>query len=433
MTIERLNFDQMYPDVLGAITRNNRFTMNALQFAVGIFPSQAYINQPVEVVLILQNLVDQNMQVKVSLHLPADDRQGKLVVLDTPKPVITVGLQGGEVGVLHIPVIAYPPTLPGADMPIHVAARYRTPRLGRYVRPVAGGAPPSMLQISPFKLQVLRDIEFVARPWNDSTDIITTYFDIMPKRLPPPKEELNWRYETLWTPRRMAEENKLALSQVKAAQQIVVRLANNPDLYEYLQAITDERFATVGMPLHPGEVKAIARALVYLVKTTPKRYKTGSLEKNRWFRTLCYALAHEPDVPTWNDRSIITYYLYEILVHDAILLSFDVVQPHLQESLGSQSEQLDYADRVLGWFGGEGEPDLAYVYLPLVLAGVVLARQVDYSVENPWRMVGELRQSFQGRARLVSEEAIPVFNMLDKLIYRTEQELRIARVKKPAI
>ena len=89
-------FEPMYPDVLGAITGGTRISMDQLQCALGIFPQRTYINQPVEVILILQNMVDQSMQVKVGLQLPTQDKKGLPVVIDTPRKVETRRSRGAE-------------------------------------------------------------------------------------------------------------------------------------------------------------------------------------------------------------------------------------------------------------------------------------------------------------------------------------------------
>jgi len=48
----------MYPDVLGAVTGGPRIYLEKLQVAVGVSPQQAFIDQPFEVVIVLQNMVD---------------------------------------------------------------------------------------------------------------------------------------------------------------------------------------------------------------------------------------------------------------------------------------------------------------------------------------------------------------------------------------
>ena len=60
------SFEQMYPDVLGAISSGVRVNIGeVLQIAPGIFPSQAYVNQPVELILLAQNMIDAPVQVAV--------------------------------------------------------------------------------------------------------------------------------------------------------------------------------------------------------------------------------------------------------------------------------------------------------------------------------------------------------------------------------
>ncbi len=101
--------EPLYPDVLGAITDSIRIGMEKMQIALGIFPRRTFINQPAEVILIMQNMVDQNMQVKVGVQLPTTDKKGNPVVIDTPKKMIAIGMRPGEVGVLRIPIIPLPP------------------------------------------------------------------------------------------------------------------------------------------------------------------------------------------------------------------------------------------------------------------------------------------------------------------------------------
>ena len=186
-------FEKMYPDVLGAISGGVRVDMDVLQCAPGIFPSQAFINQPFELILLLQNMMDQAIPVTVTLHLPNQDRNGNPLVIDTPAPVPPQPLQGAEVGVLRVPMVVYPPSLPGLEIPVGVQVQYPTRRVGRMVRPAAGAPPPVALGISAFKLQALREVMFTAPTWNDQSDVMTVFFDIAPKRMPPLREPLSFQ------------------------------------------------------------------------------------------------------------------------------------------------------------------------------------------------------------------------------------------------
>src|SRR3954452_12512420 len=132
---KQLQFEPFYPDVLGAIAGDLRVSFeDALQTAVGLFPHRAYLNQPIEIIVILQNMVDQNMDVKIALHLPIKGADGTAIMISAPKKMVSLTLTPGEVGVLRMPIVALLPTQPANDLPVQVAVRYRT-RNGKTVRP----------------------------------------------------------------------------------------------------------------------------------------------------------------------------------------------------------------------------------------------------------------------------------------------------------
>ncbi len=426
-----MQLQPLFPDVLGTITGGTRIGLDRLQVAVGVFPPVAFINQPVEIAIVLQNMVDQNMQVRVAIRVPDEDRKGNPVVIEVPRTQVQIGMNPGEVGVLRMPIIAHPPTRPGPRFPVRVAVRYRTPKPGKYVRPPAGGAPPSVLAVSPFHLQALREIRFDAHTWNKSAEIITTYFDIAPKRIPRPPTNFKHSYLTLWTPDQMAKEAELAQAQVETARNIAVGLMH-PSAYWNFLDVTPELFAQRGMPLHPGEAKAIAKMMAYTVDEAPSLEPNYQLERTRWFQGLCQVLAQDPERAHVDRGELFTEFLYEAVLHDAVIMGFHVVKHRVQEDLGTMAEQVQYANRVLTWFGGYSEPDLNYIYLPLVLGGVAINRLVQMDRhENPWVMLNELNEARRGRIRLAHGETVVVFDMLSELLAQEQQKLREQRISPP--
>ncbi len=422
--------EPLYPDVLGSITGGTRISMDKLQCALGIFPTQTYMNQPVEVILILQNMVDQPMQIKVHLQLPSQDKKGHPVVIDTDKKTLALSMRPGEVGVLRIPIIPLPPTQAGTGFPVRVAVRYRTPNEGTPVRPPAGGAPPSVLSISSFKLQALREVAFSAHMWNESAEIITTYFDIAPRRTPPTGQDLQPKYESLWTMQEMVEERELVQAKLEDAQRVASSLTRNTVYIPMMMAV-EEHFAERGMPLHPGEMRAIAKMMTYTMDEGLELEPGFSMEDSRWFITLCQVLAHNPDLEHIDRGELVTTYLFEAALYDAILLGFSTIDPKVKEDLGDMGERLNYANRVLAWFAGEGEPDPSYIYLPLAMGGVVVNMLVAAKDENPWLVVDQLTEANRGRARLASGEVATIFKVMDSLLNQAEDALRRARVNRP--
>jgi len=422
--------DPLYPDVLGEITRGARINMDKLQCALGVFPRRTFINQPLEVILLMQNMVDQNMQIKVGIQLPTQDKKGDPVVIDVPKKTLSLGLRPGEVGVLRIPIVPLPPTQPGAQFPVRVAVRYRTPSEGRAVRPATGGAPPTVLSISSVKLQELREVQYAAHTWNQSAEIITTYFDIAPKRVPLGEQDLRPRYESLWTHEGREEELELVQAKVEAAQRVAVSLTR-ATVYKPLLKIVEDRFADRGMPLHPGEVKAIAKMITYAFDEGFNLEPGFSLEASRWFQTLCQVLAHDEDMEDADKGELVTKYLFDAALYDAILLAFAVVDPKVDEDLGDTAERVNYANRIMAWMAGQGDPDLSFVYLPLVMGGVIINLIVTNRDDNPWIMIDQLTEATRGRARLVTGEVAAIFTMMKKLLEEAVDALRRARILKP--
>ncbi|MAS35293.1 MAG: hypothetical protein CL610_14870 [Anaerolineaceae bacterium] len=425
--MNNINFDALYPDVLGAITGGTRISIDQLQVALGIFPQRTYINQPVELVLILQNMVDQPMQVKVGIQTPTEDKKGRPVVMDLPKKTITLGLRAGEVGVLRIPVVPRPPTQAGNHFPVRVAVRYRTPKPGRRVRPFSGGPPPSILSISSFKLQVLRDVPFSAETWHHSTDVLTTYFDIAPRVMPDIGGDLKPRYESLWTHEELAGTRQKALARVEDARRVSTGLTRT-NIYLPLRETIEERFAARGLPLHPGEAMAIAKMVTYTLDEGLELEQGFSVEDSQWFKTLCQVLAYDENLEDLNKGQLATQYLFEAALFDAIMLGFGVIEPRVNEDLGDTTERVQYANRVLSWMAGQGEPDLSYAYLPLIMGAILVNELANVKPENPWTMLELLREALRGRARLFTGEKVTIFNMTADLLELGEEMLRRARI-----
>ncbi len=424
------SFEPDYPDVLGAITRGPRINMDMLETAVGIHPKTAYLNQPIEVIILLQNMIDAEIQLRIGVRLPTTDRKGNVVVLETDKGQLSINLKAGEVGVLHMPIVAHPPTQAGKDFPVRVAIRYRA-KQGNPIRPPGGGSPPSVLSTSPFKLQVLQEIEFISHKWNESTDILTVYFNLAPKIIPGEHPTLKPRYETLWTAGEMAEEIRL----VKLHYDEAVRIARpspTNTLYLALLDEVEERFASSDMPLHPGEAMAIAKMMAYTVDDAPTKEPDIVIENMRWFRSLCQVLAHTPSLVDEERGELLSKYVFEGILYEAVLIAFQIIKHHVMEDLGSPMEQVTYANRLMKWFAGYGEADLGYVYLPLVLGGTAIARMVrgGYS-ENPWDLADALEEASNGRKRLATAGSEVIFSMLASLLEGYRRKLRGARIERP--
>ncbi len=425
-------FGVVYPDVLGAITGGGRIVSENLQYAVGLSPTQAFVNQPLEVIIPLQNMVDKPLQVKVSLRMPSRDKKGNPVVMEAGKSSVTITMSPGEVGLLRMPFTVNPPTSSNKGYPVQVSVRHKSDNTALKVRPPDGGPPPSVLSISPFRLQVMKDIDFVTKIMG-SQESVTVSFDLAAKRLPPPDlSTLQPKYETLWASEQMKEEEKLARARINEARQIALGLGNPTSYWALLEQV-DERFAARDMPLHPGEAAAIAKMMAYTVDEAPELETQISVESTRWFRTLCQVLAHNEDIHDLPRGELLAHHVFDAILFDTIGMGFHVLQPKVKEKLGSAEERLNYANRMMTWFAGYGDPDLTYIYLPLVLGGIVISRLVTLDVRlNPWILVDDLTEAMHGRQSLMGDDDDSIiFTMLNELLEEQHRVIRSQRIERP--
>lgn len=424
-------FGVVYPDVLGAITGGGRIVTDALQYAVGVSPTQAFVNQPLEVIVPLQNMLDKPLPVKVSLRMPSRDKKGNPVVMEAGKSSVSVTLTAGEVALLRIPFAVHPPTPSNKGYPVQVAVRFKVDNSALKVRPPDGGPPPSVLSISPFRLQVMQEVEFVTK--TSSQDNVTVSFDLAAKRLPPPDPAtLQPKYETLWASEQMKEEEKLARARIHEARRIALGLGHPTSYWELLEEVT-ERFADRDMPLHPGEAAAIAKMMAYTVDEAPELETQFSVESTQWFRTLCQVLAHNDEIHDLPRGELLAKYVFDAILFDTIGMAFHVLQPKVKEKLGNGDERLSYANRLMTWFAGYGEQDLTYIYLPLVLGGLVISRLVTLDIKlNPWILVDDLTEAMHGRQSLMGgEEDTIIFSMLNDLLEENRRIIRSQRIERP--
>lgn len=424
------NFQPIYPDVLSTITGGPRINLGLLECAVGIYPRMAYINQPIELVIILQSMVDQPLPVKISMRLPTTDRNGQVVLIDAAKPQITFNMNPGEVGVLRLPMIARPPTKASQDLPIRVAIRFKEVT-GQRVRPPGGGAAPSILSVSPFKVQALKETSFIDHKWDESPDVLTVKLDLASKVMPGNQAMPKVKYEPLWTQTELKQEVALAKAHYDEALELA-KPGVMDKLYLRMREVVAERFAARGMPLHPGEASAIAKVMTYTVEDAPTKEQNVIMENTRWFRALCHVLANDAATHDLDRDELISKHIFFELLYDAIMMGFHILEYNVSEDLGSTGERVNFANQVLTWFGGHGDGDLTYIYLPLVLAGVAIGRTVGRGADaSPWDFHDQLVEAYNGRIRLANDSDSIVFDLLIDLLKEYSNKLRAARIDRP--
>ncbi len=361
----------MCPDVLGAIT-NQRIHLEWLQYAVGISPTSAYLNQPVSVVVVLQSRVEQNMWVRIGVRPPLPTDAPAAPNISVSKTVVPLGLRPGEVGVLRLPLVPQAPTPPGT-YPVQVAVRSRIAgTVSAVARPPDGGVVPSLLTISPIKLNELKAVAYQASRWYQSDETVTTTFDVLEKAIPPLPGELAPMYETLWSAGDMKMETRYVEESAQEAAMFLGKLPD-ADLYTPLSQAVAAAYARRDISMYPGEVQVVTHLLCYVVQKDLEHHTRGVPVDSRWYRLLPQLVAHHPHV-TQEDLpgSVLAAHLLDALLYDAVVVAFELLEQAGIVLMPDATKQQRYADTVLMWLTGRGQQDANYLYTPLVMGGLLV-------------------------------------------------------------
>ena len=415
--------EPIYPDIVGMLARDRLALGDGLHAAIGVFPTATALGQPVEVLLLLQNLIDQPLPVVAALQLPLRDEHGGLLNFFTPRPRAPLTLPPGECGLLHLPVTPELPTPPGAGYRVRVQIETLMPPLYRRIRPLDGGPQPSLLAISPFRLAVLRDIPFCGPPAEGET--LEAAFDVLAGRFPPQSTSPAPRYEPLWTSGDLQQEQARARAMSVEALSFARRLDRRM-VERGLRDRTRLAFGGAGLPLHPGETLFVARLLAYVMADGLDLEQGFSLAESHWFGRLCWLMANNPNI--LDDAEDLLRLLYTAVVRDAVMLGFSMVAHGAQADFGDRIEQIAYADRLIAALEGRLPLALEHIYVPLVMAGVMVAPHMIVPGENPWRSLAQIEEARDGRIDLAGAAFGEVFDILTYLIDKSRHTLHSLRI-----
>lgn len=404
------------PDVLGMITGGIRATNEVIQYAFAIHPLSITVGQAFEGLVLIQNNCDKPINAKVMLRLPRKDMEGRLMSLVTQKETIEINMNPGETGLLHLPIGALPPTQPSEGTLIGVRVETKVPRGASPVRPSEGGRSASYLSMSPFRLTILRQAGFTAQEENG---YLVRLVDILAGQINAPPPNLAHRYETLWSVRELPQEQAKHAQLSEKAEKYAASISHTQTLIPLIK-LTEKRFSEAGMPLHPGESIFIAKILAYAMEDGMEAQEVCPVHQAAWFQELIAVI--EDDTLLKNYEAL-TGRLYMALIRDAVRLGLVMVEKATGESLGSADDHRVYALEVARVLETKVGIDLSHVYLPLLLAGIIVNYDVKTSGENLWGNITQQREAWRGRVRLVGSEFEWISGVLSNLLYEAEQLL----------
>ncbi|MFB0535992.1 MAG: hypothetical protein ACETWR_13540 [Anaerolineae bacterium] len=405
--------DIEYPDILGEVTSaRQRYEAGAVQY-VGSFSREAVASgEATELVLLLQSAVDVPMDVTLKLSVPVRtgglrSRPSQLKIGETET---TVPIKPAEVGELRIPIQTSAET-PSATYEIkleitgtpkasanRIRAQQSKGRLGETIlRDTVGLSLASTIGVG-----------FAARPGNK----LSFKFTVTGEEGSAQEIDLAPTLTSLWT----LEDWDL---QYRAGREVNERRAHIvpylvPEaIYVPLLDEGRKRFADAEIVLRVGEAISLAKILTHTVS-----YFMRNADLQDGLLIPIYMQAYLHDLPTDNATWLVIEVGYSRIVRLAIALSFALVESALKRQPWLLNEQRAVADLVVGNLESGHSLPVEFLYLPLLMGGALVTREVVMEGEDPQQSLQMLAQAKKERAQDFTGEAAETSELFDSLLAR---------------
>ena len=413
-----------YPDILGMLSGGPFLNLDVIQCAMTFRPQQTPAGRLCDVVVVMQNAADSDVDVTVTLDLPGRDLAGGKGRFSAKTSRLLIGLRPAEVGVMTLPMLVSPTAQPGAG---YVAGlNLDIKRIGKKwqrVRALTGGGEFDLLALPKEvqqQLAALRDLSYSSES-GGKKNRIQAGFDVLPPALSSlaalKDQKANW--VSLWTMQDYLDDRAILEKTWSIAQTATIHLKRDIVFMPLLRA-TQERFKASQYPLLPPEAIFITKLLTLILETdVPMPAANTPLSKlPRWFMRLARVLFQEPGLASQHE-ALATQLVYDDLLHDAVVQGFSMVSTVTGEQFGSPDETERYASGLVDTLHDQQPVDLARVYLPLVMAGLICASRVTMPREQVRDTVFMLSKALEKRrAEKIPENAF-VFDITSQLIDRS--------------
>jgi hypothetical protein len=410
-----------YPDLMNDIVdARHRYESNAVQFLADLPSSPISAGGIAEIRLVLQNIMDVPIDVSIQVNLPELDRKLRRL----PQPLfqvfetsIRLALSNGEVAELTIPIHVQT-QVPPAEYPFGIRVMAEPQQEGMRVR--ADRIESRVGEIKIQKPQGLGISQISCWGYEaQSSDRQELQLVVGPPGRTPEEIDLKPQFNSVWIPedwdmiasaRREANERRIYVGSALSPQELFL-----PFMEESQAAFGDS-----GVRLHVGEAIFVAKMLTYTVE-----YFMSNSEWQDCLLVPIYAYAQASQSPSDEPVWLITQLGYTHVVELAIALSFSLVEEALGRQPWEQTEQRMVRGFIVSCLlEGTALPS-EFVYLPLVLGGMLVADEVLLPGEDLTDSLRLLTRAKDERGELFAEEDLRTLdNTFNRLLAKTAREHR---------
>lgn len=435
-----------YPDVLRYVTNGlDPYTVGPVQFAMTTRPRIVQSGRPIEIVLLVQNTIDADVEVTATLHKPEKDASGDKGRFLTGTDRLVIDLKAAEVGFVKLPITTMPDVAPSKEYLVWMDIAVKMGKKGETIRTTEGAEAvsfdPSRLPRS--QQEHIADLKRRSFYVDERSGFLKSKglqvrFAVKPGKGGKPLN-LKPGWVSLWTLADQDDINVMFSNYQEALRLRVVPTLTRDTYLKPLQYQTATHFEKAGYSLHDIEIDAIAKLMTLILEygnaghTGHSPIEAGAYNLLPYIRqgytppadkpmTLPHWLARYLRVVTNDERALkvperaIPLTAYNALLRDALLFGFDVIENATGENLGTAEEKAGYADAFEEKFKQKRALDFSYVYVPLVLAGIIIYDRVLMPEERLGDVLDQMKQMLDARENEFTEENEAIFKLADRIV-----------------
>jgi hypothetical protein len=401
-----------YPDVMNDVTdARTRFESGPVQYLAEFQQGSATAGGVASFALTLQNVVDVPVHVDIRLALPRLRRRLRRLprpAFEIAEPRIRLTLGGSEVGQLVVPVRIQPQVDPGKYV-FTVRVESMTEQKSSRTRPDHSDSRVGDLKIR--YLQGLGITQFVSWGYRtEKTGQQRVPLEVLESTGQVYDTELGPRFSVLWT----SEHWKLITSarqEVGERRLHAVSELRTSALYVAFMRESQETFAQSSIRLHVGEAIFVAKILAH---TVGYLMSDVSWQDCLLIPIVAYARANEQ--PTSDMLWLVTQLGYVHVLELAIALSFSLVEQVLEREVWNVAEQIALRDFVVQCLSAGSPLPGEFLYLPLILGGLIVADELVLDREDVRQSLSLLMRARAERADWFADQELrdldEVFDLL---------------------
>jgi hypothetical protein len=408
-----------YPDVMNDLTvAQQRFEAGCVQYLAEFSAGPLPAGSVAQLVLTLQNTVDAPAPTAVRFALPR--LRGRLrrmteSLFQIQESVLRLTLSEGEVGQVIVPVRVATEVPPGSyTFGVHVesvthegANRARLESRENEAQGLAIRHPQGL------GISQLLSWGYEAQRKADQSVVLTVVAGETGGGGAQEGEGLSPRYVSVWMPenwdpvtvaRRELNERRLhVLSELAASQ-----------LFADFLRVSKDSFARVGIELELGEALFVAKMLTYTAT-----YFLGVPAWEDCLLVPIFAYARSEALPTVDVRSLVAEVGYLHVLELAIALAFPLIEEMLRREPWQAAEQRALRDLVLQCQASGAALPVEFLYLPLILGGLVVARDLVLEGEDVQQSLDLLCTAKKTRAEWFADPELAELNdVFEELLTR---------------